>query len=303
MIAIVFNPTAHGNKARHFLRELGGFGKSARLMPTRHAGEATGLAEQAVREGATTVVAAGGDGTVNEVLNGLARTPGGLTQSRLAVLPLGTVNVFAKELGIPARLESAWKIASGDSERRMDLPFAHWPDGRIRWFIQMAGAGVDSLSISRVNWKLKKIAGALAYVWACVETMSQPRPRVVADLGSERLQGPLVCLGNGRFLGGRYPVFPRADLDDGLLDLVVFPRVTWLTVARVFPRLLNDSFLRSSAALHRQVTGLTLTGDPGLPFHVEGDNVGNLPVTIRLAPGALRVAAPPKIFGLAGTGG
>jgi diacylglycerol kinase (ATP) len=303
VIAIVFNPTARGDKAISFLRELNGFGRSARLLPTRHAGDASDLARQAVREGATTVVAAGGDGTVNEVLNGLARAPGGLVQARLGVLPLGTVNVFAKELGLPGRLDAAWRVASGESERRIDLPCASWPDGRTRWFVQMAGAGLDSLSISRVSWRLKKAGGPLAYVWACVRTMSQPRPRVVAEVGTERLHGPLICLGNGRFLGGRYPVFARAELDDGLLDLVVFPKVTWITVARVFPRLLNGTFGRSTAAHHRQVTSLTVTGDAGLPFQVEGDNVGPLPVTIRIAAGALRVAAPPKKAGPAGRSG
>lgn len=292
MISIIFNPTARGEKSRAFQKKLGEFGDGVTLLPTRSAGEAVALAEQAVRNGAKTVVAAGGDGTVNEVLNGLARVPGGLEQTRLGVLPLGTVNVFAKELGIPSSLESAWKIAAGSSERTIDLPKAEFNNGSKRHFVQMAGAGLDSVSIGRVSWALKKKVGPLAYVWACVQTMQEARPRVAADLDGSRLNGVMVCIGNGRFLGGRYPVFPHARLDDGLLDVVVVPRMTWFTVSRIFPRLLTDTFAKSAVAIHRQVKELTISGDTGLPLHVEGDNVGAVPVRITLEPGVLRVAAP-----------
>ncbi len=292
VISIIFNPTARGEKSRAFQRRLGQFGGNVALLPTRSSGDAVVLAEQAVRDGSTTVVAAGGDGTVNEVLNGLARAPGGLERARLGVLPLGTVNVFAKELRIPGNLEAAWKIASGQAEQTIDLPEVRFPDGSKRYFVQMAGAGLDSVSIGRVSWSLKKKLGPLAYVWACAQTMLQPRPRVVAELDGEKIRGVMVCVGNGRFLGGRYPVFPHARLNDGLLDVVVVPKMTWLTVFRVFPRLLTDTFANSSAAIHRQVRTLSLSGDDGLPIHVEGDNVGVVPAHITLSPGVLRVATP-----------
>lgn len=294
MIAIVFNPTARGDKAQGFLSQVTQFGDSARLLPTQKAGHAIELASQAVRDGATTVVAAGGDGTVNEVLNGIARIPGGCERTRLAILPLGTVNVFAKELGIPLDLPSAWETARSTGERRIDLPCLHWEDGSSRWFAQMAGAGVDSLSIGRVRWSLKKRIGPLAYVWACLEVMRQPRPHVVAELPGERLEGALATLGNGRFLGGRFPVYANASLEDGQLDLVVLPRVTWPVVVRVFWHLLRDTFDRSADAQHRRVTELRLSSPDPLPIHVEGDNVGQLPVTLRLHPGLLRVAVPLK---------
>ena len=294
MIAVVFNPTARGDKARGFLSHLTRFGDSARLLPTQRAGHAIELASLAVEEGASTVVAAGGDGTVNEVLNGIANRPDGCERARLAILPLGTVNVFAKELGIPMDLDAAWEVARSGGERRIDLPCLDWDDGRRRWFAQMAGAGVDSLSIGRVRWDLKKRIGPLAYVWACLEVMGKPRPRVVAELAGERLEGALATVGNGRYLGGRFPVYANASLEDGQLDLVVFPKVTWPVVVRVFWRLLRDTFHGSPDAVHRRVSEVRLTAPEPLPIHVEGDNVGNLPVTLRLHPGRLRVAVPPK---------
>jgi diacylglycerol kinase family enzyme len=141
---------------------------------------------------------------------------------------------------------------------------------------------------------LKKRFGALAYVWACVQTMGDRRPCVVAELGCERIPAALVCVGNGRYLGGRFPLFPHARPDDGLIDVAVFPRVGWTTVARVFLRLLTDTVGRSSCGVHRQVRSLRLTGDAGLPLQVEGDNVGTVPACFGLEPGGLRVAVPAR---------
>jgi YegS/Rv2252/BmrU family lipid kinase len=303
MTAIVFNPTAQGDHARGFLDALTRRGAEARLLPTRHAGHATELATMAVNEGATTVVAAGGDGTVNEVLNGIALAPDGPNRARLAVIPFGTVNVFAKELGIPEDLDGAWETAVGPEERRIDLACLEWDDGSRRRFVQMAGAGLDSLSISRVRWGLKKRFGPLAYLWSCIEVMFLPRPRVLIEADGEHLEGVLAAVGNGRYLGGRYPVFPRASLEDGLLDLVVFPKVGWLTLARVFPRLWNDTFADSTDAIHRQVATLRLTSPDPLPVHVEGDNVGHLPVTVRIEGARLRVAVPAKNSAIPGRRG
>ena len=102
---VIFNPVARGDKARHFRAHLDAVGHAATLLQTSGPGDATRLAAQAVREGFDTIVAAGGDGTLNEVVNGMASEPRGLDGARLGLLPLGTVNVFARELEIPARRE------------------------------------------------------------------------------------------------------------------------------------------------------------------------------------------------------
>ena len=107
---VIFNPTARGEKAKRFRRHLDAFGSQCALKLTAAMGDARRLAAEAVVEGCGTVVAAGGDGTLNEVLNGIGDVPNGFDQARLAVLPLGTVNVFARELGIPTRLDRAWEV-------------------------------------------------------------------------------------------------------------------------------------------------------------------------------------------------
>lgn len=295
MIAVIFNPTARGDKARHLRRQLGELAGETRLEPTRRAGHARELAAALVQDGCETLVAAGGDGTVNEVLNGIVDAPGGLERARLGVLPLGTVNVFAKELGIPTAFAGAWSVIQQGAERTIDLPLVEFgPPGarHTRAFAQMAGAGLDSRAIGLVSWELKKKLGPLAYVWACVLAMRGPRPRVTATVGGQTLTGELVAVGNGRFLGGRYPVFPHARLDDGQLDVALVPRMTWLAVARIFPALLRDDFAHCRDVVHLRGERISLTSPDPMPLHLEGDNVGELPAEIALRPNALRVVVP-----------
>lgn len=294
MIVVIFNPTARGDKARHLRRQLEELRQHARLEPTARAGHARELAANVVREGCETVVAAGGDGTVNEVLNGLVDA-GDLARVRLAVLPLGTVNVFAKELGIPTDFAGAWEVVLAGAERTIDLPLAEFgpPSARTtRAFAQMGGAGLDSRAIGMVSWALKKKIGPLAYVWACMLAMRGPRPRVEVTVGNQTVTGELAAIGNGRFLGGRYPVFPHARLDDGLLDVAVVPRMTWFAIARIFPALLRDDFAGCRDVVHLRGERIALRSPDPLPLHLEGDNVGELPADIWLRRNALRVVVP-----------
>src|SRR5437588_3253684 len=129
-MCVIFNPAARGEKANHFREHLGSLSAHCTLKPTYAAGAGRALAAEAVREGFALIVAAGGDGTLNEVLNGIGDEPDGFARACLGVLPLGTVNVFARELGLPTKLELAWAAIRQGRERRIDLPSVeHGPDG------------------------------------------------------------------------------------------------------------------------------------------------------------------------------
>lgn len=295
MTCVIFNPTARGDKARRFRSRLVELGPGIQLIPTAGPDAAPAQAAAAVEAGCTTLVAAGGDGTVNQVLNGLVAARDGSAKARLGVLPLGTVNVFAKELGIPADLAAAWRVVQAGHERLIDLPMAEsGPEGRRerRCFAQMAGAGLDSRALGLVDWELKKKFGVLAYVWASLLAMRGPRPVVTIEADGRSVTGHLVCVGNGRFLGGRYPVFPRASMDDGKLDAMVVPKMTWTVALKVFAALWFDRFADSPDAVHLAARTLTMTSATPMPFHLEGDNVGSLPATFTLRPRALRVVVP-----------
>ena len=292
---IIFNPTAKGNKARHFLKQLGEIGAGCGLKKTAAAGDARKLAADAVREGFETIVAAGGDGTLNEVLNGIGDVPDGFQRARLGLLPLGTVNVFARELGISTRLDDALKILKQGREIRVDLPgveFAGAGGRTRRFFVQLAGAGLDARAIELVSWPLKKKIGPLAYVVAGLKALCQPPLQVTVSDGKTSATGGLVLVGNGRLYGGDFQIFPGADMRDGLLDACVFPRATWRTLLQCGPKLLLQHRLPERAVVRLRAAALTLSSAQRVPLEIEGELTGHLPATFFIRPAGLRVVAP-----------
>jgi diacylglycerol kinase (ATP) len=292
---IIFNPAAKGDKARRFRRHLDDIGAQARLKLTTAAGDARRLAAEAVTEGFDTVVAAGGDGTVNEVLNGIGDGPNGFEKSRLAVLPLGTVNVFARELGLPMKPSAAWECIKQGRETQIDLPrveFISERTAQTRYFAQLAGAGLDARAVELVAWQLKKKIGPLAYVMAGLQALMDVPAQITAKADGRTLSGALVLIGNGRLYGGPFRIFPGADLRDGLLDICVFPRVNWFTLARCAPQLLITRSLPTSSAQAFQAKSITLSAPARTPAEVDGELFGHLPATFSLSVGKLRAVVP-----------
>ena len=238
---IIFNPTAKGNKARHFRRHLDNFAGDCTLKLTAAMGDARRLATQAVEEGYEIVVAAGGDGTLNEVLNGIVDAPKGFERARLGVLPLGTVNVFAREVQIPLKLERAWQTIRAGRETLIDLGVVDYQENGVparRYFAQLAGAGLDARAIELVDWRLKKKIGPLAYVVAGLQALMESQSKITVTNGKEQGIGELVLIGNGSLYGGQFRIFPPADMRDGFLEACVFARVNFATLLRCAPRLL-----------------------------------------------------------------
>jgi YegS/Rv2252/BmrU family lipid kinase len=294
-ICVIFNPTAKGEKARRFRRHLDTIGAECALKQTVAAGGARGLAAEAVREGFETVVAAGGDGTLNEVLNGMGDVPDGFKRARLGVLPLGTVNVFAKELGLPMGLNQSWNILRAGNETSIDLPWVECAIKGVqerRFFAQLAGAGLDARAIELVDWQLKKKVGPLAYVWAGMAALRGQASQITATNGAESATGELVLVGNGRFYGGKYRLFPGADLRDGLLEVCVFPKANFATLVRCAGMFLARRDLPAGVAKCFRTHSLTLTSASPTPLEVDGENIGHLPATFSIQRQKLRVVAP-----------
>ena len=292
---VIFNPTAHGERARRFRQHLDEIGAQAKLKLTTNTGDARRLAAEAVAEGFETVIAAGGDGTLNEVLNGLGDVANGFERARLAVLPLGTVNVFARELNLPSNLKAAWEVIQRGRETRIDLPYVDFESeakAQRRYFAQLAGAGLDARAVELVAWNLKKRLGPLAYVWAGLRALLARGSNIEATADQHSLKGGLVLIGNGRLYGGRFRIFPKADLRDGLLDVCVFPRVNWFVLARCGPQLLLRGSLPRSAANVVQAKTIHLTAPERTPTEVDGELLGHLPARFSAMPSRLRVLVP-----------
>lgn len=290
---VIFNPTAKGEKARRFRRHLEEIGSQCALKLTTAPGDARRLAVEAVREGYEDIVAAGGDGTLNEVLNGLGDAPEGFERARLGVLPLGTVNVFAREMAIPRRLDLAWKTICRGCETRIDLPCARYgANQKRRYFAQLAGAGLDARAIELVQWSLKKKMGPLAYVLAGLRALRETPSKVNAEGGGNSVAGELVLIGNGRLYGGPYRVFPKADMRDGLLEVCVFPRVGWLTLARCGPPLVLGGTLPRAAVQVFRAESVRLSSAGPTPIEVDGELLGRLPAFFSIERSRLRVIVP-----------
>ena len=293
---IIFNPTAKGNKARHFRHHLDKFAAECTLKLTAGVGDARKLATQAVEEGFEIVAAAGGDGTLNEVLNGIVDAPKGFERARLGVLPLGTVNVFAREVQIPLKLERAWETLRTGRETLIDLGVVDFQENGVparRCFAQLAGAGLDARAIELVDWRLKKKIGPLAYVVAGLKALMEGQTKINVTNGKAEGAGELVLIGNGSLYGGEFRIFPPADMRDGLLDACVFSKVNWMTLFRCAPRLLIKGTLPRAATANYRSESLTLTSESRVPFEVDGEFAGYLPATFSMRRMQLRVMVPP----------
>lgn len=288
---VIFNPAARGEKANRFRRHLEAIGEQCKLKRTAAAGDARKLATEAVQEGFEIVVAAGGDGTLNEVLNGIGDAEEGFERTCLGVLPLGTVNVFARELAVPADLESAWKIILQARETRIDLPSVT-TNGRRTYFAQLAGAGLDARAIELVKWQVKKAIGPLAYVLAGLHAVMGKPSKITAVGNGHSIDGELVLVGNGRLYGGQFTLFPQADLRDGLLEVCILPRVNWMTLARCGPGLLLKGRLPTAATKVFKTASLSLSSPSLTPVEVDGELLGHLPATFAVERNRLRVIAP-----------
>jgi len=294
-ICVIFNPTARGERAKRFRRHLDAIGAECALKPTTAPGGGRALAAEAVREGFEIIVAAGGDGTLNEVLNGIGDEPDGFARARLGVLPLGTINVFAREIGMPLDLRRAWAVIRRGRESAIDLPeveFVATGKSQRRWFAQLAGAGLDAHAVELVDWNLKKKIGFFAYVVAASKAMRAPQSKISTEHDSQPMTGEQVLIGNGRLYGGSFAVFPEANLADGLLDVCVFPRVTWGTVLSCGWGLVTGRLHESGGARHFQAESFSLTAPTRTALELDGEWVGELPARFSVQRQLLRAIVP-----------
>jgi diacylglycerol kinase family enzyme len=144
-----------------------------------------------------------------------------------------------------------------------------------------------------VRWSEKKRLGQLAYVLAGLRALREQLPRLELQLPDGRSDsGELILIGNGRFYGGRWPLFPKAEMADGRMDVLVVPQVRVLGAARILWALQFDHLDERAGVRHYQVESCSIRADCACEFELEGDNVGMVPLNISMRPGALRVVVP-----------
>ena len=239
------------------------------------------MARQLAQEGHSTIVAAGGDGTINEVVNGIA----GLDVS-LGILPTGTMNILACELGLPTtQLEQCWEIIQRGFTRSIDLAMAN-----DQYFVQLAGIGLDALAVRETDLNMRKTIGPISYIFAAAQIIGRPAPRLEICFNErETMGGCFVLVGNGRFYGGPLSFFPKAKNDDGLLDVLVFKHQGYLDIIRYLQGVLIGNHADFADIEYRQIHSLRVISDRRVPVEIDGEVSFHTPVHFRVGPSKLRV--------------
>jgi YegS/Rv2252/BmrU family lipid kinase len=286
---VIVNPAAHNVPSRKRLdqadRWLQAQGWRVEWRETDGPGRATELAAGAAERGLPLVFVCGGDGTLNEAANGLAGS-----DTALAVIRAGTVNIWAKEVGIPRKPVAAVKAAVEGERRRIDL-------GRAgeHYFLLMAGYGLDGAISRRVHLGLKSRLGAATYAIAAVrETLRYRSSPVTLRFDGEEHAAQVLMLvaGNTRNYAGLVEITPEAQVDDGLLDVCVFQGNAKLDIILHVLRTLLRRHQQSKKVLYRKVRRLELAWGEPLPVQLDGDAYELSPTQVEVVPDALWVAVP-----------
>ena len=247
-------------------------------------GDARRIAAEAVSDGMEVLIAAGGDGTLNEVVNGIGDSP-----VTLGVLPVGTMNVFAAEMGIPTgNLEGACQVIAEGHTVNVDLPRAN--DTR---FLQLAGVGLDAEVVRKTTADSKRTLGPLSYLLTLLQVAAARPSRVFlkSDGGREH-EGAFLLVGNGRLYGGPFPIFKKASLYDGLLDILVFKNQSHWDVLRYFHAMAFGTHPELPDVEYFQTESLIVTSSGDVPVELDGEVAGNLPCSFSIGTSKLRVFAP-----------
>jgi diacylglycerol kinase (ATP) len=287
---IVFNPAAGARRRRRLLAALDlmrGLGMRPEVAETECRGHATTLARDAARDGVRTVVAAGGDGTIAEVAAGLSGS-----DSALGVLPLGTANVLALELGLPRAPARAAEVLAMGRTALLHPGLARYADGRDVLFVQMLGAGFDAAVVHHLPGGLKRAIGKGAYVLQTIREMPRYRfPTLSAELDGRREEAASAIVTKGRLYAGRFLLAPGADPHEEGFHVALFRDAGVLAAMRygaalplgLLPRLPGVDLIRA---------GTVRLAGTGVPAQADGDAAGALPVEIGPAPRPMRIVVP-----------
>jgi diacylglycerol kinase (ATP) len=304
---LIYNPTSGGRRHRRFLeieqavRILKDAGITTEIAATTAAGSAQGIARQAVEQRRGMVIACGGDGTVNEIINGLAGSA-----VPMALLPAGTANILAKELRIPWDIPHAARLIHDGVIRRVALGLASSLNGNHsadmpsggRYFVSVGGAGPDGAIVNAVNGELKKRAGVLAY-WA--EGLRQlvsydfPEMRVRSD-GQEHLASILV-VGRTVNYGGPFKITTGANLFEDSFEFLTNSTRSRLRYLVCLPALWLGKLRSMEGIAAWKDTEVICESANGAVVYaqVDGEPIGPLPLAFRIVPNALSLVTPANL--------
>jgi len=288
---LLFNPKARSQRGRKALRFIMDNATKFVLLATRGVEDAKELAANYAAQGESVVLAAGGDGTLNAVVQGLAGT-----DTALGVLPTGTMNVFARELGIPVPgtlampLDKALEVVEEGFVKEVDLF-----EVNEQPFLQMAGIGFDAQIIESTTWEMKKRLGPLSYLLSAVKVLGDDPPKLTIHMpDGSTTEGVAVIAGNGGLYGGQIKLFHKADNTDDLLDVLIFKDTGYKFVLDSLKGMaVGEVDTNGETFEYHQVEELRVTCDEERPLQVDGELVGrSSDMLFKQGSSKLKVLAP-----------
>jgi len=291
---LIYNPTAGAlchdlQQIEKLIATLNRRGIAAVPSPTCHAGHAIELARQAMANKDPFVIVCGGDGTINEVAQALVGT-----ETAMAVWPCGTANVLAEELRLPKRHEALAKLIAENSIRTISVGRAVKPEtGWQRYFLLMAGIGLDAAVVQSVNLNLKKKFGKGAYLAAGLDFLARmPLMPFSVGFNDRKHESTFTVISNAANYASFFTLAPGARIDDDKLNVCVFnsrSRMAYLSYAALS---LVGKHTASPGVVYQETGQAHANSNDDVPVQIDGDLVGKLPMGFEIVPEALRIFAP-----------
>lgn len=289
-IVVILNPGAGGGKTLKALPRIHGvlkrLDKPYAIYVTKGRVDAIEAARTFAESGAKRILTVGGDGTVNEVANGIYQSGRDVA---LGIVPVGHGSDFARTLHLSKSVEQAVLVACERDPSRVDLGLVHYGDGAERVFINIAGMGFDALVAARAQ--KSRLPGAnLPYLGSALRTLiGFKNLQVEIDADGTRIETPgvFVQIANAQYMGGGYHMAPMAKLDDGLLDICIVGDFTKLELLRAIPGVYKGSHVTHPKFTHLAVKQISIrTPEPAM-VQLDGELVGETPVQFTVLPSAI----------------
>src|SRR5215216_4091842 len=265
--------------------KLESLGVKVDLRLTQGPGDATGIAARAARNGTSDVIVAGGDGTINEAIQGLAGT-----KARLAIIPRGTANVLAHELGLPIEDEQALKIVAEGKSRQIYLGLAiDETTQESRHFVLMAGIGLDASVVRRVQPSLKKRIGKGAFWISGLSHLADWNPRpFTLEINDDKYTATFATIGKAARYGGDLAITPGARLDQREFEICIIDTRSRLRYLRLLSHAMRNGMPRNAPEV-QFVNAVTVKALGDAPVQIDGELIGHLPMRFEIAPHSLQV--------------
>lgn len=293
MTAFILNPKSGSVTALdEVLAGIKGTFPGARVFIGEAAGDAQRDAAAAVDAGFGTVIAAGGDGTLNDVLNAIMPHS---AKVRLGLLPLGTGNDFARTLEMPADLSAALEVLRAGQTRAVDVVQATSGKTR-RHFLNASAGGFSGVVNEKLTDEVKAAWGPLSYIRGMIEALPELSPYACRLILDDEPPFELSCfnlvVANGRALAKGIPIAPEADPTDGWLDLVAIRETSGARLALLVPLVLAGRHLESDDVLFRRARRIAIHAAPSMAFNTDGETFGDTPLVFEVQPRAVEMIAP-----------